>query len=289
MSATASAVAAGASGTAAGAAVRAVVPDTGRGGVTALRVVHSEWIKFRSLRSTWCTLLAATVAMIGFGALICWVTVDHWARLPQDERLAFSPAGQSLKGFYLAQLAIGVLGVLVVTGEYATGAIRSTLAAVPRRVPVLLAKAGVFGAVTLAVTGVACPAAFLLGQSVLAGQHLGTGLAAPGVLRVVLGTPLYLTAVGLLAVGVGSLVRSTAGGVATVLGLLLVLPVLAQVLPGSWRDHIFPYLPGPAGQALTTLHAQPSALAPWPGFALLCGYAAAALAAGALLLRHRDA
>ncbi|AXI81680.1 ABC transporter permease [Peterkaempfera bronchialis] len=262
---------------------------TGTGPVTLARVVRSEWIKFGSLRSSWATLLAAVAAIVGFGALVCWVTVNRWDRLPVEERLRFSPAEQSLKGFFLAQLAVGVLGVLVVTGEYATGLIRTTLAAVPRRLPVLWAKAAVFGAATLVLTGAACPVAFLLGQRLLAGRGLETALSAPGVVRVVLGTALYLTVVGLLAVGVGALIRSTAGSIAAVLGLLLVVPGLAEVLPGSWRDHILPYLPSVAGQSLTTLLPVPPLLAPWTGFAVLCGYAAAALAAGAVLLRRRDA
>ena len=264
-------------------------PDTGSGRVTPARVVHSEWIKFRSLRSSWLTLLAAVVAVVGFGALICWVTVNRWDRLPAPERLSFSAAEQSLKGFYLAQLAVGVLGVLLVTGEYSTGTVRATLAAVPRRLPVLWAKAAVFAAVTLVLTAAACLTAFLLGQALLAGHHLDTTLSAPGATRVVFGTALYLTVIGLLAIGVGALIRNTAGGVATVLGLLLVLPVLVEVLPGSWRDHLLPYLPSTAGQSLVTLHVQSPMPAPWTGFAILCLYAAATLAGGAVLLRHRDA
>lgn len=261
----------------------------GTGPVTLVRVVHSEWIKFRSLRSSYATLLAAAAALVGLGALICWVTVNRWDNLPPQERLAFSPAEQSLKGFFLAQLAVGVLGVVMVTGEYSSGLVRCTLAAVPRRLPMLWAKAAVFGGVTLVMTTAASLTAFTVGQRVLSGGHLQTTLTEPGVLRVVLGTGLYLTAIGLLAVGIGAVVRNTAGGITAVLGLLLVLPVLVEVLPGSWRDRIMPCLPGPAGQSLTALHPLPHMPGPWTGFTVLCAYAAGALAIGAAQLRHRDA
>lgn len=261
----------------------------GAGRVTLPRVVHSEWVKFRSLRSTWLTLLTAAVLTVGLGALFCWATVSHWDRLPPEERAHFTPVEHSLRGYFLAQLAIGVLGVLIVSGEYSTGMIRASLTAVPKRLPVLWAKAAVFGAVTWAVATASVLVAFFLGQSVLASKHLGTTLSAPGVTRAVLGAGLYLTVVGLLAVGLGTLIRNTAGGIATVFGLLLVVPALAEALPSSWQQTISPYLPSNAGQAVATLHQAPHDLAPWTGFAVLCGYAAAALVGAAIALRRRDA
>ncbi|MDH6138953.1 MULTISPECIES: ABC transporter permease [Kitasatospora] len=261
----------------------------GDGKVTLPRVVTSEWIKFRSLRSSWITLAVAAALTIGFGALFCWATMNRWDHLPADERAAFTPAEHSLRGFYLAQMAIGVLGVLVVTGEYSTGMIRASLSAVPKRLPVLWAKALVFGAVTWVVATVSCLVAFFVGQSILAGKHLDTTLSAPGVTRVVLGMGLYLTAIGLLAVALGTLIRNTAGGIASVFGVLLVLPVLCEALPSSWQQNISPYLPGTAGQALTHITQAPHEMAPWAGFGLLCGYVAIALVAAAAVLKRRDA
>ncbi len=260
-----------------------------RGRVTQSRVVHSEWIKLRTLRSTYLTMLVAVIAMIGFGLLICAVTESHWSSMPPQEKAHFDAAARSLAGFRIAQLAVGVLGVLVVTGEYSTGMIRATLSAVPRRLPVLWAKAGVFSVVTAAIMAVASLIAFQAGQAVLSSQHLQTSLSAAGVPRVVLGTALYLTVVGLLGVGLGTVVRSTPGGIASLFGILLVLPGLAEALPSSWSNDISPYLPSNAGEALLTLHAEPHQLAPWTGIGVFALYAVAAMVAGAIVLKRRDA
>jgi hypothetical protein len=260
---------------------------TGR--LTLPRVVHAEWIKFRSLRSSWITLAVTAALTVGFGALFCWAAVSRWDRLPADERAMFTPAEHSLRGYFLAQMAIGVLGVLSVTGEYSTGMIRASLSAVPKRLPVLWAKTLVFGAVAWVVTTVSALAAFFLGQAILSSRHIGTSFGAAGVPRVVLGTGLYLTAIGLLAVALGTVIRNTAGGISAVFGLLLVVPLLSEALPSDWQVHIVPYLPSNAGAALMHLSQGPHEMAPWSGFGLLCGYVAVALAAAAVVLRRRDA
>jgi ABC-type transport system involved in multi-copper enzyme maturation permease subunit len=255
--------------------------------VTQGRVLVSEWIKLRSLRSTVYTLLAAIVMTVGLGMLFAGVTANRWAQLDPPERAQFDPTGVSLRGVFLAQLAIGVLGVLLISGEYSTGMIRATLAAVPKRLPVLWAKAGLFSVVAAVLMIAASFAAFLGGQALL-GSH-STTLAAAGVARAVVGAGLYLTVVGLLGVGLGFIIRNTAGAIATLFGLLLVLPVLGAVLPSSWAKHIVPYLPSNAGQAVMSVHQAPGDLAPWTGFAVFCGYAAAAIIAAAILLKRRDA
>ncbi|MFI0940090.1 ABC transporter permease [Streptomyces sp. NPDC021020] len=260
----------------------------GRGEVTQLRVLHSEWIKMRTLRSTFFTLIAAVVALVGLGALFAAFTAGHWDHMSARERASFEPGLTSLRGYFLAQLAVGVLGVLVVSGEYATGMIRASLTAVPRRLPVLWAKAALYAAVTWALMTAGAFVAFLVGQALLASHHVGTSLGAPGELRQVMGVGLYLTVVGLLGVAIGALIRNTAGGIATVFGLLLVVPVLAEALPTSWGDHIDQWLPSNAGQSVLTLHQEAHTLAPWTGFAVFCLYAVAALAAAAVLLRRRD-
>jgi ABC-2 type transport system permease protein len=257
--------------------------------VTQVRVLHSEWVKLRTLRSTFYTLLAAVIALIGFGALFCAVTANRWPHMRAAEQATFDPTLTSLRGYFLAQLAVGVLGVLVITGEYATGMIRATLSAVPRRLPMLWAKALLFAAVTWVLMTAGAVIAFLVGQAILSSQHIGTSLSAPGATRMVLGVGLYLTVVGLLGVAVGTLIRNTAGGIATVFGLLLVLPALAEALPASWNDNISPYLPSNAGQALIALHQEPHTLAPWTGILVFLLYALAALLAAAVTLKRRDA
>jgi ABC-type transport system involved in multi-copper enzyme maturation permease subunit len=255
--------------------------------VTPLRAARSEWIKLISLRSSWITFAAAVVAVIGLGVLISFITNSHWSEMRPEELQHFEPVSRSLGGINLAQLAIGVLGVLVVTGEYSTGMIRSSLMAVPRRLPVLTGKAVVFATATFVLMIVSAFAAFLLGQSAL-GSH-GTTLSAPHALRAVIGVALYLTVIALFAVGIGFIVRNTAGGIATLFGILLVAPGLGQLLPSSWQPHVLPYLPLNAGAGVYSVQTEPGMLSTWTGFGVLCIWAAAALLIGAVMLRRRDA
>jgi ABC-2 type transport system permease protein len=255
--------------------------------VTPIRAAKSEWIKFISLRSSWITFAASVAAVIGLGVLISYVTNTNWAHLDPQERLAFDPVGRSLAGINLAQLAIGVLGVLIVTGEYTTGMIRSSLMAVPRRLPVLAGKTVVFAAATFVLMLVSAFAAFLLGQAAL-GTH-GTTLSAPHALRAVIGVALYLTVIAVFAVGLGFILRSTAGGIATLFGLLLVVPGLGRLLPTTWQPHVLPYLPSNAGAGVYSVHTEPGMLSTWTGFEVLCAWAVAALLVGAFQLRRRDA
>lgn len=257
-----------------------------------LDITRSEWIKLRTVRSTYWTLLATAAGMAGFGSLLCAAYVRHYGSASPAARAAFDPAPYSLSGFFLAQLAVGVLGVVIMTSEYATGSIRSTLAAAPQRGTVLAAKTAVFGAVA-AVTGIASSAlAFFTGQGILAGKGLGTHIGAPGVMRSVIGAGLYLAVLGLLALGLGTLIRRTAGAIAAVIGLILVLPVLVQGLPAGWQDAITKYLPSEAGQAIighTKFAPAAPPLPPWTGFTIFCGYAAGTLIAAALVMNRRDA
>ncbi|MCW2599839.1 MAG: putative transporter transrane protein [Frankiales bacterium] len=257
--------------------------------VTQARVMRSEWTKVRSLRSTVFSLLAAVAFVIGLSLLVPTVTVAHWSSRTAAEAATFDPTTRSLAGVFLAQLAIGVLGVLLITGEYATGMVRATFAAVPTRLPVLWGKAAVFAGVTLALTVPAVLAAFLIGQSIFSSKSIQTDLGQPGVVRAVLGAALYLTAVGVLGLGLGALLRNTAAAISTLFGLLFVLPIIVHFLPTSFSDAVDKYLPSSAGQAITHVTADPLSLSPWTGFAVFCLYAVAALAAAAVSLRRRDA
>jgi ABC-2 type transport system permease protein len=269
----------------------AAVPRRSSGearGVTFPRVLRSEWIRLRSLRSTWITLAVTVLFVIGLGALFTAARAAHWPPSDPGEALTFDPTQASLGGTFLAQLAIGVLGVLVVTGEYATGMIRATFTAVPRRLAVLTARSVLFATVTLVILVPACVVAFVLGQHFLSAKHIQTDFGAPGVTRAVIGAGLYLVAVGLLGVALGWLVRHTAGAIAVLVGLLLIIPILVHLLPDPWPDRISKWLPGQAGQALWAVRHDPNALAPWTGFGVLMAYVVAALLVAALLLRRRD-
>ncbi|MGH9065472.1 MAG: ABC transporter permease [Acidimicrobiales bacterium] len=253
------------------------------------RVLQSEWTKIRSVRSTFWTLVVTIAGTIGIGAAVCAAFVSRYNQLSAADRLTVDPAGLSLVGINFAQLALGVLGVLVISSEYSTGMIRSTFAAVPQRGVVLWAKAAVFAAVALVVGMISSFIAFFVGQTILSGQSIQTTIGAPGVLRSVIGGGLYLAVLGLLALGLGALIRRTAGGIAALFGLILVLPGITAALPQSWQHVIVKILPSEAGQQVMSVHRQAHALGPWAGFGVFCAWAAAAVVAAVLVTAHRDA
>lgn len=258
------------------------------GRVTQARVILSEWTKLWSLRSTRYSIAAALLLTVGVAALACGVVAHHWPHMSLQDRQGFHPLEVNLAGVQIAQLAFGVLGVLVITGEYSTGMIRATMAAVPRRLPVLWAKAIVYGVVVLALATPATLIAFAVGQSILARQHIDVAFTHPGVARAVFGAALYLTVIGLFGLAIGAIVRNTAGGIAAFAGILFVLPPLMNVLPTSWNNAASPYLPLIAGQAVMAVSRGAHQLAPWTGLGVLCAYTVAALAVASILLVRRD-
>ncbi len=252
-------------------------------------VLASEWTKLRSVRSTWWTVASTFAIMIGFGALLSYAFVSRFGHLSLSDRLDFDPTAQSLRGIFLAQLAVGVLGVLAMTNEYASGMIRNTFGAVPRRSAVLATKLIVFGALALVIGEVSSFITFFIGQSILAGKHLGVGIGDPHVFLAVLGSGLYLAGIGIMGLGLGALLRRTAGAVSTLFGLVLVLPILAEALPSPWNTDVQKLLPGGAGLAMTAVRHTSDSLNPGPGLALFCAYIAAILAAAFFTLERRDA
>jgi len=255
--------------------------------VTQARVLRSEWTKLRTQPSVFWSLLAMMILIAGFGIVYSLV---RETRPPHGAAIAsFDPAAVSLSGVQLAQIAVGVLGVLLITSEYATGLIRTTLAAVPRRLPVLWGKAALVTAATLAASLPAVFVAFVAGQSILARAHLSVPLSDPGVVRAVAGGALYLAVAALIGLGLGGLLRSTAGGIAALFGLLFGVQLAAGFLPGSWANDVGKYVPTTAGQAVTLVHPDPaSSLPPWTGFGVFCLYAAVLLGLAALRMRRGD-
>ena len=259
------------------------------GGSLAVDAMRAEWTKMRSVRSTYWTLLATGGMMVGLAALLCAAYVSRYDRLSPLDRATFRPITFSLNGIFLAQLAIGVLGVLVMTSEFGTGMIRATFTAMPQRRLVLAAKGAVFAAAA-AVVGIASSfAAFFAGQAILAGKGAGVSISHPGAFRSVVGAGLYLTVMGLLALGLGTIIRRTAGSIATLFGIVFVLPILVAQLPQSWSDPISKYLPSSAGLAIIGGPRGGPTLSPWVGFGVFCLYAVAALVLGAVTLVRRDA
>jgi ABC-type transport system involved in multi-copper enzyme maturation permease subunit len=257
--------------------------------VTQLRVIRSEWTKLWTVRSTRWSLLVATVLTIGLPALASTVISTHWGSRSPSDQLTFNPLDPTLAGAIVATLPIGVLGVLVMTGEYSTGMIRASLSAVPKRLPVLWAKAVVFGLVTFLLMLPSVVIAFFVCQAILSKHDASFAWGHPGVARAVIGASLYLTVAAVLTLGLGTIIRNTAGGIAAFAALFFVIPPLMNVLPSSWNHAISPYLPGNAGTAITQLTHGSDSLSPWAGLAVFVAWAAASLAIAAFVLLRRDA
>jgi ABC-type transport system involved in multi-copper enzyme maturation permease subunit len=260
--------------------------------VTGLRVLRSEWAKFWSLRSTWITLGIALLLLVAVGLV---AAARYSPQLATDQgshhliSVGSNAVAIALAGITLAQLATGVLGVLLSAGEYSTGMIRSTLAAVPRRLPVLWSKTAAFGLTILVLGTAGAFAAFLGGQHLLSGQRIALSLPSSGVLRCLLGAGAYLALVAVMGVALGALIRSVAGGIAALIGGLMLLPVLTDLLPSNWADSVSPYLPGNAGDAMFALTKGSDTLSPGAGLAVFAGWAALLLALAAWRLARTDA
>lgn len=259
-----------------------------RGRVTQSRVFNSEWTKLYSLRSTRYSLLATAVLTIGFGIIACVANVSRWSTMSPAQKASFDPLSTSLLGVRFGVLAIGVLGVLLITGEYTTGMIRSTMTAVPKRLPVLWGKTGVYALVALVLTVPSAVIAFFAGQAILSGQHIQIAFSHAGVPGAILGAAAYLTLSGLFAMGLGALVRNTAAGIAAFAAIMFVIPPLVEILPSSIANSIVPYLPSDAGEAMMKIGHQANSLSPAAGLAVLAGYVAVVIAAAAVLMVRRD-
>lgn len=253
--------------------------------VTLARVITSEWVKFRTLRSTVTVLLVAVLGMLAIALIVAYNTRHLTADIHPDD--AAPPS--VMQGYYLGQLLIGALGVLFVTGEYSTGMIRSTLAAVPRRLPVLWAKLIVFVGVTAVSMIVICLVAFVSGQALIAHYRVGYSLSQPGVLRVVIGTGVYLTLIGVLGAMIGWIVRSTPGSLVAYVAIILVIPVLFGSVFGQWGRDVAKFMPSRAGASFISSLPEPDSLSAWTGLVVLCAWVIAALIAAVVNLRTRDA
>ncbi len=256
--------------------------------VTQGRVIKSEWTKFRSLRSTLITLVVSVILTIGLGTLISAVTASHWSQSSPGDRADFNAVVTSLDGIRFSQLAVGVLGVLLISGEYATGMIRASLTAVPKRLPVLWAKLSVFTGVVGIISIISTFIAFFLGQAMLSSQHLQVTISSPDALRIVAGAGIYVLLVGLIGMALGGLMRNTAAGISSLVALFFVIPPVLNLLPKSWANNIGPYLPSNAGESFWG-HPNGVHLSALAGLLVLCGWTAAAIAAAAVRLKSQDA
>jgi ABC-type transport system involved in multi-copper enzyme maturation permease subunit len=257
-------------------------------------ILLSEWTKIRSVRSTIWSLIIYVVLALGLTGLLCWLTVHamQTGRAPRrGSELLADPASFILgTGLSFGQLAIVVLGVLVMTTEYSTGVIRASLLAVPRRLLVLAAKCAVFAMLIFVIAEIVSFCSFFIGAAIVHPEAV-VSLSQPNVTRAVIGTGLYLTVLGLFALSIGALIRHSAGAIAAAIGLVLVVgPILGLLDSYSWGKHVHDWFPTVAGSYIVSVHqTSDQVLSPWQGFAVFCGWTALLLIIGGYVLRKRDA
>jgi ABC-2 type transport system permease protein len=263
-----------------------------RGGIAGS--LRSELTKIRSVRSTYLTLIVLVLAGVGWAVADCAGEAAHWAQTAPQDKASFDATQASVVGLaLLGQLVIVVLGALVMTSEYSTGMMRTSLGVMPRRGVLYGAKAAVLTAVTVVIALITSFASFFIGQSLLHSTHAAATLSQPGVLRAVLASAFYIALSGLFAFALGAIVRSTAGAITAAFGLLFLLPQLAKALPSSWYAAMVRWLPGGnsvgAFTGTNSADAAPHLFSAWGEFAVFGGYTAILLIIGALVFSRRDA
>lgn len=250
--------------------------------------LRSEWTKLTTVRSTFWSLFAAAALGIGLGAIISWAGANRYNR---DAGLHFewNATDHSLRSLTIAQLAFAILGVLIISGEYSTGMIRTSLAAVAKRSRMLSAKLSVFTLIAFVAGEVIAFAAFFLGQALIYGKAPSASIGYPNVARAVIGAGVYLALLALLGAGFGTIVRHAAAGIAAMVAILFVLPGIAYALPTSWQRPIEKYWPTNAGQQFATVRHDAHTLAPWQGLGVMVAFVAVVLVVAFVLLERRDA
>jgi ABC-2 type transport system permease protein len=268
------------------------LPPTGARRPGVANLLLSEWTKLRSVRSTVWSLLLLVVLTLGITVLITAITSAQWNKIgaaSQAQLLADPVSGILSAGVQFGQLTVIVLGVLVITSEYSTGAIRASLLAVPRRIPMLAAKGTVFAALVLVLGEIVMFASFFIGAAILH-SHVPVSLGGPSIARAVAGGGLYLAVLGLFAMAIGTIVRHTAGAITGVIAFVIVLEPLSSLIPGTWGNHIHDYLPTSAGRLIIQTTTQSGqVLSSWEGFGVFCLWTAVLLVVAGYLLNRRDA
>ncbi len=257
--------------------------------VSLASVTTSEWIKFRSVRSTLMGMIVTIVLTIGLGALITTAIRGHWNQMNPISKLAFDPVSTSLGGTLFAQFAVGVIGTLFITSEYSSGSIRTTLAAVPRRSRMVVGKLIVLVSSLLVVAELVCFATFLLGQSIFSGVVPTASLGSGAVLRSVIFGGIYLTLLAVLGFALGLILRQSAASISTFTSLLLILPIVVFLLPQSWQSATSKYLPSALGRAMMSTSPPTDLFGAWTAAGILVAYVVAVLVLGVALLIRRDA
>jgi len=257
----------------------------------AARLLRSEWTKIRSVRSTIWSLAILVVAAVGLNTVVVSVAIASWNTTSAATKQTYlaDPTGFLAAALGISQIPLCVLAVLVSTSEYSSGMIRASILAVPRRIPMLAAKAAVIGALALMVGEVVAFTSFLIAQPII-GHHLPESLGDAATFRAVAGVGLYLAVLALFAYAIGAIIRHTGGAITAVVGLIVVARTLGALLPGTVGQHVNAYLPANAGLMITHAHQEATKLlSPWQGFGVFCLWTAALLAVAGILLARRDA
>ncbi|MCU1362524.1 MAG: putative transporter transrane protein [Acidimicrobiaceae bacterium] len=252
-------------------------------------VVRSEWIKFRSVRSTVVGVVVTLFLTLGLGALVTVLTRLHWNVVTPLQRATFDPVSTSLVGVLFAQFAVGVIGSLFVTSEFSTGSIRTTLSAVPKRYELALGKLIVLVASMFVIGEVASFATFSIGQAIFSGVVPTASLSNSSVLRAVVFAGLYLTLLSVLAFSLGLLLRQSAACISVYVSILLIIPIIALFLPTSWQDDMRRFLPSEMGHAMISTASVPNNFGATTSLVVLVGYVAALFAVGVVVFTRRDA
>jgi ABC-type transport system involved in multi-copper enzyme maturation permease subunit len=253
-----------------------------------LDVIKGEWVKFRSVRSTSIALIGAAVATVALG-MIFSATAGSAEDAPNAAVGLTDPVQLALGAVDLTAMIVGVLGVLIIAGEYSTGLIRTTFAAVGNRVSVLGSKAVVLGLATMVVMSVTTVLALWLGQGVYAGDDATLALTDPDAVGVIVGTTVYVTGIALIGLSLGSILRSTASGIGVLVGGVFILPGLMQLLPDSFTDVVLKYLPSEAGSVMMSPVSDPSLLSTGEAYVVFAAWVLGLLVVAGVLTRTRDA
>ena len=261
---------------------------TPRRPVRLVDVIKGEWIKFRSVRSTRLTLVITGLVTIAFG-MIFSATAASGDPAPGPAALLTDPVELALGAISLSAMIVGVLGVLLMAGEYSTGLIRTTLAAVGDRLAVLKAKAAVLTGATAVVMGVATVVTLWLGQAVYSGDQPTMALTDPDIVGVVLGTTTYVTGIALIGLALGAILRSTASAIGVLVGGIFIGPQLMNLLPDSFTDVVLKYLPSEAGSAMMSTMSDPDLLGTGAAYAVFGAWVLGLLGVAGVLLRRQDA
>ena len=257
--------------------------------VTLMSTTRSEWIKFRSVRSTIMGFLFTFVLTIGLGALITVAIRSHWSQSGVADRLTFDAVSTSLAGTYFASFAVGVIGILFITSEYSSGSIRTTLAAVPNRVRLMLGKLIVLALSMIIVSEIVCFITFLMGQAIYSGVVPTASLGDGAVLRSVLLAGVYLTLLSVLGFAIGIILRQSGACISVFTSVLLIIPLIIFFLPQSWQTSVAKYEPSALGRAMMSTSPPSADFGAWTALVVLVIYVIIVLGVGTTMLVRRDA